>query len=70
MKRRRFLQLLAGLATIGVVPWLFRRRTRAPLENTESLRAAIQKDFDTGNTVIVDGWLVSRTEADLADRYR
>ncbi|MEO0528477.1 MAG: hypothetical protein AAFZ89_14690 [Bacteroidota bacterium] len=29
----------------------------------ETLQKEIQKDFDTGNTIILDGWILSRTEA-------
>ena len=34
------------------------------LESAASdLENSIKKDFETGNTVIVDGWILSRTEA-------
>ena len=50
-------------------------RLQTPAENTErslvkklkadllTLEEKIRKDFETGNTVIVDGWILSKTEA-------
>jgi hypothetical protein len=33
------------------------------LANASNLEEIIKKDFETGNTIIVDGWILSRTEA-------
>lgn len=33
------------------------------LANAPNLEEIIKKDFETGNTIIVDGWILSRTEA-------
>ena len=50
-------------------PWLSLTFPRAT-EKTEAdlkhrLRAQIQQDFETGRTVLLDGWIVAETEAQV-----
>ena len=37
--------------------------SEASLANSSNLEEVIKKDFETGDTIIVDGWILSRTEA-------
>ena len=37
--------------------------SEASLANSSNLEEVIKKDFGTGDTIIVDGWILSRTEA-------
>ncbi len=49
--------------------WLGRRCAPWPniglAADAQQLRAAIRADFDAGRTCVVDGWLLSETEAAL-----
>ena len=37
--------------------------SEASLANSSNLEEVIKKDYETGDTIIVDGWILSRTEA-------
>lgn len=46
-----------------LVQTLFNQSSPATAMNIETIQRTIAKDFQTGNTVMIDGWILSRTEA-------
>lgn len=46
-----------------LVELLFNNVSTDFIQNTEMLKQQITKDYTTGNTVMVDGWVLSKTEA-------